>query len=165
MKIIVVLVVVVTSIHSFCCAFSTSGTGSRWAVKSSLSLHSTTARGRQQQFGDNDLAVTSTTTERQPSQRQIAKIEKFARLPVWPVWQVYSYLLRLESLDQKLLQSGKMTSAGGYVPISSSRHRLIHSFCLSITDMHSKIGTPFVTFNVLSFLRAFQVIRIEDSLR
>ena len=87
MKISIVLLVVVTrSSLSFCCAFSTSGAEARWAVKSSLTLHSTTARDRHQ-FGDNDLTVTTTTKERQPSQRQIVKVEKFARLPVWPVWQ------------------------------------------------------------------------------
>ena len=71
----------------FCSAFSararwTPQVVSDWKVSSSTFL-STTTRGR---FCDDNSAV-STAEKEQPSQRRIASIEKFARLPVWPVWQ------------------------------------------------------------------------------
>ena len=72
------LVVVANSLS--CCAFSA---GARTPPVLLETLLSTT---KHVQFGDNDSAV-ATTEKKQPSQRRIANIEKFARLPVWPVWQ------------------------------------------------------------------------------
>ncbi|KAL3794344.1 hypothetical protein ACHAW5_009904 [Stephanodiscus triporus] len=79
------LMVAVKSI--FCCAFADRARWappvvSDWKVSSSTFL-STTTRG---QLCDDNSAV-STAEKEQPSQRRIAGIEKFARLPVWPVWQ------------------------------------------------------------------------------
>jgi redox-sensitive bicupin YhaK (pirin superfamily) len=43
-----------------------------------------TSRSR---FGDNKNSAVAVAEKEQQSQRCIAKIEKFSRLPVWPVWQ------------------------------------------------------------------------------
>lgn len=82
------LLLVVVANGLSCCAFSAGAQQCTPPVlsdrkASSSTLRSTSTHG---QFGDNDSAV-ATAEKKQPSQRRIANIEKFARLPVWPVWQ------------------------------------------------------------------------------